>query len=253
VIVGWRSLLLLVIILAAGWLAADNAGAALWEQLAAMVALVMVVRRVAPAPLGPIGAWGATALAFAGVGLVLGWAWPAALAAALVAAQTQREPLAKWKLALWAILSVPWLAADAGAVGWFFRLSGAWATEGIFHSMGFAVTRQGTWLRVEDQPLAVDAACAGIDTLQSTLVAGLWIAESLRSPRHWWLGVAVLPLLAWIANTLRIFMLGALALTSGYESATGWFHAWGGLGVIVAVFVLAAGWVGWLRHREVAA
>jgi exosortase/archaeosortase family protein len=249
----WRSLLLLGFILGAGWLAAASAGVALWEQVAALAALALVVYRVARAtPAASIGIWGAVALALAAAGLALGLAWPAALAAAIVAARTQPDLLARRRLALWALMAVPWLATDAAAIGWFFRWSGAWATEGFFHGLGFAVTRQGTWLQVEDQPLAVDAACAGIDTLQATLVAGLWMAESLRTVRGWSWGIALLPLLAWVANTLRIILLGSVALTSGYETATGWFHAWGGLGVIVLVFALAAAWVGWLRRQEAA-
>jgi exosortase/archaeosortase family protein len=115
------------------------------------------------------------------------------------------------------------------------------------------VTRAGTSLQIEDQPLAVDAACAGIDTLQSTLVAGLWLAETLRTPGAWWRAVAVLPLLAWLANTARIVMLGAVAVTAGHEAAKGAFHEWGGLSVVVLVFVLAGAWVAWLRAREVRA
>ena len=62
----------------------------------------------------------------------------------------------------------------------------------------------------------------------------------------------MLPLLAWFANALRICLLGAVALSEGYDAATGWFHTWGGLGVLLAVFVLAAAWITWLRSREAA-
>jgi exosortase/archaeosortase family protein len=247
-----RQGLLLGAIFGAGWLAAAQGGVAVWDQAAALAALAMVFFRGARAGTRALGSLDAAALGLAGVGLTLGWAWPAALAAALVVMRPEAGSLPRLRLMLWAMLAVPWLAADAAAVGWFFRWTGAWFAGVVFQGLGFEVVRQGTWLRVEDQPLAVDAACAGLDTLQATLVAGLWLAESLRTKRAWVWGVLLLPLLAWFANALRICLLGAVALSEGYDAATGWFHTWGGLGVLLAVFVLAAAWIGWLRSREAA-
>jgi len=240
----------LIAILLAGWWAAAGAGVAAWDQAGAAAAALLVAmhwwRRPARNPSGQ----DAAALALALAGLALGWVWPAGLALAWVLGRGEAAGLARWRTVAVAALAVPWIAADASALGWGFRWTGAWAAGGIFDLAGLAVTRAGTSLQVEDQPLAVDAACAGLDTLQATLVAGLWLAETLRTPGAWWRAVAMLPLLAWLANTARIVLLGAVAVTSGHEAAKGAFHEWGGLSVIVLVFISVGAWVGWLRSRE---
>jgi exosortase/archaeosortase family protein len=185
-------------------------------------------------------------LAAAGASATL-WEQAAAAGAALLVLGRARgvpAPPAPW--AAGALI----LAALGPALGWVFRLTGAWAAEGFFHVAGLHVVRDGTLLRVEDQPLAVDAACAGLDALQATLVAGFWLAETLGTGRRWTLAALALPLLAWLANALRIVLLGAVALAAGTEAATGWFHTWGGLVVVVLVFLLAGLWVAFLRWTE---
>ena len=245
--------LLLLAILGAGWWAASGRGVAAMEQAGAAVAAFLAAWRWRSQAARPLTGADAGALAFAAAGLALGWAWPAALALALTLGRGEPAGLARWRIAALGALAAPWIAADAVALGWGFRYTGAWAAGGVFDLAGLAVTRSGTSLQIEDQPLAVDAACAGLDTLQSTLVAGLWLAETLRTPAGWWRAVAMLPLLAWLANTARIVMLGAVAVTAGHEAAKGAFHEWGGLGVVVLVFFSAGAWVAWLRAREVRA
>lgn len=237
-------------VLGAGWWAAAATNVAVWEQAGAGIAAGLVFMTAARREAAEVGTGHAGAVMAAAAGLAAGWAWPAALALAWVAGRGEKAGPARWQAAAMAGLAVPWLAADATALGWFFRWTGAWAAAGVFDAAGLAVTRAGTALQVEDQPLAVDAACAGLDTLQATLVAGLWLAAGLRTAGGWVRAVAVLPLLAWLANTARIVMLGAVAVTAGHEAAKGWFHEWGGLAVVLLVFVVAGLWTHWLRGRE---
>jgi exosortase/archaeosortase family protein len=241
---------LLAVLLIAGWWAAGTTTVAALEQVGAAVAAVFCLSRWWRRPPGAPGIAEAVALTLAAIGLTLGWAWPAAAAFAWVLGRGETAGLPRWRIAAMAAMSVPWLASDATALGWAFRWTGAWAAGGIFDLSGLAVTRAGTALQIEDQPIAVDAACAGLDTLQATLVAGLWLADYLRTPRGWLWAVAPLPLLAWMANTARIVVLGAVAVTAGHDAAKGWFHAWGGLAVVVMVFIAAGAWASWLRSRE---
>jgi len=246
----WATVAVVIVILGAGWWAAADAGVAAWDQAgAAVAACLMLARLRSGAGMAP-GGLDAAALAVAAAGLMLGWALPAALALAWVLGRREEASVMRWRVGAMALLAVPWIAADAAVIGWWFRWTGAWAAGGIFELGGLAVTRAGTTLQIEDQPLAVDAACAGLDTLQATLVAGVWLAATLRTGRSWWLAVLPLPLLAWAANTLRIVVLGAVAVTAGHEAAKGWFHEWGGLAVVALVFVPAGAWVTWLRSRE---
>lgn len=245
-----KEMLVLGAVLGAGWWSAVEADVAAWEQAGAAAAASLVLYAAVRRPAAEAGIGHAGAVMVAAAGLALGWVWPSALALAWVAGRGGRDRLARWQAMTMALFAVPWLAADATALGWGFRWTGAWAAGGIFDLAGLAVTRAGTALQIEDQPLAVDAACAGLDTLQATLVAGLWLAAGLRTARGWTSAVSALPLLAWVANTARIVMLGAVAVAAGHEAALGWVHEWGGLAVVVLVFLAAGAWTSWLRSRE---
>ena len=60
----------------------------------------------------------------------------------------------------------------------------------------------------------------------------------LGRTRWYWPALLVLPLAAWLANTLRVVMLSTVALTFGADAARGWFHEWGGWLVLIVMFGL---------------
>ncbi len=139
-------------------------------------------------------------------------------------------------------LAFPWLLLEGGRIGWGFRLSAAWVAGHVFAGAGFPVSREGTLLTVAGIPLAVDAACAGLNILQAMGIAGGATAcLMLRGRRGYLVALLMLPALAWLANTLRVIMLGAAALTAGSDFASGLFHQWGGLSVLVLMFALCVG------------
>ena len=143
------------------------------------------------------------------------------------------------RLLVFLLLAFPWLALDLPSLGWWFRLSAAWSAEHFFQMLGLAVTRDGTQIVVQSFPVEVTAACAGLKALQAMLVAGGVMAfVQLGRSRWYWPALAVLPLVAWLANTLRVVILSAVALTFGADAANGWFHEWGGWLVLLAMFIL---------------
>ena len=74
------------------------------------------------------------------------------------------------------------------------------------------------------------------------LVAGTVLAfAQLGDRRGYWVAVLSLPVVAWSANTLRVIVLSTVALTYGTPAAQGWFHEWGGLFALVAMFALCWG------------
>ncbi|MBS0656944.1 MAG: exosortase/archaeosortase family protein [Verrucomicrobia bacterium] len=134
------------------------------------------------------------------------------------------------------VLAMPWVAHETTELGWWFRLSGAWVTEQAFAAFGLAVTREGTLLNVEGTPISVEAACSGLQTLPAILLAGaLLLALRVRTRRGLLLGLCMLPLLAWVANTVRIGVLSGLALSLGERTPTGTAHELIGLVVIAGV------------------
>jgi len=111
--------------------------------------------------------------------------------------------------------------------------------ELMFQMLGYSVAREGTMLYIGNLPLSVEPACAGLNVLQAMLVAGSLVI-CLTVPSGWRFGVAVATLLplAWLANTMRIFMLGLAGVTMGPDFAMGWFHKWGGWAVLCAMYLL---------------
>jgi exosortase len=168
------------------------------------------------------------------VGWVLGWrAW-------LRAEMETGSPAVSWKPMMLLACGFPWLGLEGQALGWWFRYSGAGVSATLFELMGFAVERDGTFLTVQGLPLAVDAACSGLHALQAMLVAGTVLALMVLPGPRFWVGFALLPLLAWASNLLRIMTLGVAGLTFGPDAATGWFHEWGGWAVLMVMFVLCS-------------
>jgi exosortase len=171
--------------------------------------------------------------------LALGWV---ALWRGWMGSDTEAETATtKFRPLVLLVFGFPWLGIEGQAIGWWFRYSGAWAAGGIFEVVGLSVTREGTFLNVQGLPLAVDAACSGLHALQAMLVAGTVMALSVLPGGRFWLGLALLPLLAWLANLLRIVTLGVTGLSFGSDAAMGWFHDWGGWGVLMVMFILCSG------------
>ena len=143
------------------------------------------------------------------------------------------------RLLLLAWMGFPWIHQSAGAIGWWFRYSGAGAAAAFFKAIGFSVEREGTFLLVQGMPLTVDPACGGLNVLQAMLVAGLVVVLRTMPPgRGFWIAALLLMPFAWLANTMRIIFLGVTALTFGQEFAMGWFHTFGGWVVLLLMFVL---------------
>lgn len=144
------------------------------------------------------------------------------------------------KLLVLPLLSFPWITLDMQQLGWYFRLSGAWITAKLFAVLGFDVKYEGTTLLIEQLPISVEAACAGLNTLQSMLIAGSVVAYIiLGDTNRYWPNLVFLILMAWIANTSRIVVISAVALAYGREFALGAFHTWGGWFILVMMFVIS--------------
>lgn len=135
------------------------------------------------------------------------------------------------------LLGFPWLVGWAGGLGWHFRLSAAWVVEKCFAATGFALVRDGTLLSVQGEPISVEAACAGLGSLQAMLLAGAAAAAiEMGRSRNFWFCLPILFAAAWLANTLRVLIISAVALSTGRDFASGAFHGLAGWAVLMAVF-----------------
>lgn len=143
------------------------------------------------------------------------------------------------RLMILPLFAFPWLNLETNYIGWYFRLSGAWVTAKTFSLMGFNVLHEGTQLIVQGLPVGIGEACSGINVLQSMLIAGSAMAYLyVGRKKIFWLNLAALVIIAWLANTLRIVILCITALTMGQEFAMGIFHTWGGWLVLFLMLCL---------------
>lgn len=157
------------------------------------------------------------------------------------------------RILVFGFLAFPWVTLDLEQVGWWFRLSGAWVTASLFSAAGFHVIHDGTQLTIQGAPISVTAACSGLKVLQSMLIAGSFLAHVLLgdTPRYW-RNIAALAPIAWAANTARILLISVASLTFGQEFAMGLFHTWGGLSVLVLMFVACWALFQWQAPRTTA-
>ncbi|MEI7954113.1 MAG: exosortase/archaeosortase family protein [Verrucomicrobiota bacterium] len=134
------------------------------------------------------------------------------------------------------LLSFPWLVIEWQALGWSLRLSSAWVAEQIFALLQLPTQRDGTHLSILGVPIEIEAACAGWNLLQLTLLTGVaYGAYEIRSSRRFAMLLALLPVLAWLANLLRILILAGIALSFDAEVASGVLHGLTGLIILAAV------------------
>lgn len=136
-------------------------------------------------------------------------------------------------------MAFPWIALNAESVGWWFRYSGAWTTAYLFETLGANVQQVGTNLLINGTPISVEAACAGLNTLQTMLIAGTVVAYALlgNTSRYWW-SFPQLIAITWVANTLRIIVISFIGLVISVAFAMGAFHTWGGWLVVTITFGL---------------
>ncbi len=137
------------------------------------------------------------------------------------------------------LLSFPWLVLEWDQIGYAFRLSSAFVVEHCFNFLQITTTRDATNLKVLGIPIEIEAACAGWNLLQLTLLTGVAIgAYEIPSKRRFILLLACLPAVAWVANFLRILVLSGIALSFDVELASGSLHGLTGLAVLAIVLVI---------------
>ncbi len=143
------------------------------------------------------------------------------------------------RLILLPLMGFPWVTLDLNIVGWFYRLTGAWSAAKIFNIVGLNVEQRGTFLEIEGLTVSVEAACSGMNLMQSLLIGGVSLAIIyLRKSKHFWSSICLLPAIVWISNTIRIIFITVIGLIYGVETAGGIFHTIGGMVVVFTMFLI---------------
>jgi len=143
------------------------------------------------------------------------------------------------RLMILPILAFPWIMLEGEMIGWWFRISGSWATGTLYSLLGYNVMQKGTSLLVQGLPIDISASCAGLNTLQSMLIAGSGVAYIiLGNHPAYWLNIIFLVIFSWIANTLRIIVICWAAVAVSPAFASGIFHKVGGWFLLLFMFTL---------------
>ena len=146
------------------------------------------------------------------------------------------------RLACIVLLSFPWLVLEWPQIGWWCRNSAAVIGEQVFHALALPVQREGTSMVILGVPVEIEAACAGWNLLQLTLLTGVASgAYEIRSGRRFLWLLLILPIIAWFANVVRIIILSAIALSCGTEIASGTLHGMMGLVILLLVIFMTKG------------
>ena len=149
-----------------------------WRQQAGQVSRVALVLAALGWVVGSATGFSfGLALSFA----ALCWAW--------VGMMVEPGPGIRFRSLTLVVLSFPWVLQDLERVGWYFRLSGAAVSEAVFRVLGMSVSRSGVDLVVENLSMSVEAQCAGLNSLQAMLLAGVFLACRFF-PEHrifWWM------------------------------------------------------------------
>lgn len=171
---------------------------------------------------------------------LLSFSWT--LLAMLWAHHSFRRQTRRGRLGWLLLLSFPWLVTDWQSIGLFFRMTSAAAAEVMFGVLQMPVTREGTSLSVMGVPIEIEAACAGWNLLQLTLLAGIAFGtHEIRSNGRFNLFLCILPAIAWTANLLRILLLSGIALSFDTHLAEGTIHGLTGLAVLGVVLAMTKG------------
>ena len=144
---------------------------------------------------------------------------------------------------LWiALFSFPWLVLEWNSIAWAFRLSSAAAGELLFNLAAIPSSRDGTSLNVMGVPIEIEAACAGWNLLQLTLLTGVTFGVyEITSDKRFTFLLLLLPVLVWIANFVRILILTGIALSFDTEVARGTVHGLTGLAVLCVMLAMTKG------------
>lgn len=201
------------------------------------------IREIPPAKAASGWSKGAVVLGF-----LLGWLLPSvtllafawSIAVMMFVHDFYETKINRWGLWLLLLLSSPWLVMEWPGIGWWFRLSAAWATEQFFAFMQLPVSRNGTELEVLGEIIRIEPGCAGWNLLQLTLLTGLALGlHDILDKKKLAIYVVLLPILSWAANFARIVLLTALCLSYGVKTANGVWHGLTGLFVLLLTLVIA--------------
>jgi exosortase len=151
-----------------------------------------------------------------------------------------------WPVAFF-LVAVPWPSGFESALTQGLMQRVAQVTAGVVEWAGYEARAQGNLICLATGTLGVDEACSGVRSLQSMLMASVFLGEAARLSGFRRMGLVVAGLaLALCFNLLRSLVLVAVAVRSGLQELEKW-HDSAGISILVCSFAVLL-WV--LRFFE---
>lgn len=138
-----------------------------------------------------------------------------------------------------ALVSVPWPYNFESRLTVDLSMAAAEVTTRVLQALGIVADRQGNVIILANELLGVEEACSGIRSLQSSIMAGLFMGELYALSLRWRVALcAVGILVAYLLNILRMLLLSLFANAGGAASVAQWHDPAGFAILLVTLGVL---------------
>jgi exosortase len=139
-----------------------------------------------------------------------------------------------------ALVSVPWPFGLETSLTFNLSLCATAVTTLILQFLGIVADSSGNTITLGAAVLGVEDACSGIRSLQSSLMAGLFLGELYQLRVKWRVFLCLAGgLLAYLLNIIRLLLLSLVVELAGSESIDRWHDP---AGYLILLITLAALW-----------
>jgi exosortase len=135
------------------------------------------------------------------------------------------------------LIAIPWPRNAEEAIMGFFMEKNAMAALEILHWLGYEAVRRGHLIALPTGTLGVEEACSGVRSLQSGIMASLFLGEVFRFSRFFRsILVSISLLVALFGNFLRTTILSIIAYKEGVDAIEKW-HDMAGYVILISTLV----------------
>jgi exosortase len=138
-----------------------------------------------------------------------------------------------------ALVAVPWPFNFETRLTVDLSMFAAEVTTQVLQALGIVADRQGNVIILANELLGVEEACSGIRSLQSSIMAGLFMGELYALSLKWRSALCLVGILvAYLLNILRMLLLSLFANAGGAASVAQWHDPAGFAILLVTLGVL---------------
>lgn len=140
---------------------------------------------------------------------------------------------------IFALVSVPWPYNFESRLTVDLSMAAAEMTTQVLKALGIVADRQGNVIILANELLGVEEACSGIRSLQSSIMAGLFMGELYALSLRWRVALCAVGIfVAYLLNILRMLLLSLFANAGGAASVAQWHDPAGFAILLVTLGVL---------------